>query len=442
MQKISTFQIVLLSVFGALAVAAVIIFSFVLSQGTSSAVGPVSIWGTFDQVSIQKAIDDLSLVHPDLQNARYTQKPADSYAAALTEAFASGTGPDLFFLSEDEAYAQKSRIRMISAESLTRSQFENSFIDGALPFIAPEGILALPLLADPLVLYWNKDILAANGESQPPQYWDQLFDFARKVTKRTDDGTVQTSAIAFGTYDNVDHAKEIMSLLIFQAGGSITVYDTNGRLFSGLLADNPASGGLTAAPAAVRFFTGFADSSKPDYSWNRSLQNAEREFVAGRLALYIGLASEKELIRNANPNLNFAISSIPQIRGARTLANSGKVYGVAVAKNAQNPLGGFAVAALLAAADASQALANATGLTSARRDLVERARVQANPTLSASEGNIIANATILMRTWTDPDPQKTNNIFRDMIEETTSGALLLNEAISRAEQQINNLIEL
>lgn len=442
MKNISTFQIVLLSVFGALAVAAVIIFSFFLSQSSSGAVGAVTIWGTFDQVSIQKVIDDLSTVHPDLQGARYTQKSSATYANDLTEAFASGSGPDLFFLSEDEAYMQKSRINVITPEALSRSQFENSFIDGATPFLAADGTLALPLLADPLVLYWNKDILAANGQSQPPQYWDQLFDFAQKVTKRSEDGSIQTSAIAFGTFDNVDHAKEIMSLLIFQAGGSITVYDTNGRLLSGLLADNPAGGGLTAAPAAVRFYTGFADSSKPDYSWNRSLQNSERSFVAGKLALYMGLASEKALIQNANPNLNFGMAPVPQIRGASTQASSGKVYGVAVAKNAKNPFGGFTVAALMAAADFSAALSQATGLTSARRDLVERARTQANPSLAASEANIVASGTILMRTWVDPNPQKTGDIFRAMIEETTSGALLLNEAISRAEQQINNLIDL
>lgn len=442
MQRISTFQIVLLSVFAALAVAAVIIFSFFLSKSSSNAVGAVSIWGTFDQASVQKAIDDLSTVHPDLQGARYTQKPSATYEADLTEAFASGTGPDLFFLSEDQAYQQKSRVNIITPEALTRSQFENSFIDGALPFLATEGTIGLPLLADPLVMYWNKDLLAASGESQPPQYWDQLYGFAQKVTKRSDDGSVQTSAISFGTFDNVDHAKEIMSLLIFQAGGSVTMYDTNGRLLSALLSDNPSGGGLTAAPAAVRFFTEFADSSKADYSWNRSLPESIRAFEAGKLALYIGLASEKAAIQNANPNLNFGMAPVPQIRGASTLANSGVIYGVAVAKNARNPFGGFAVAALMAAADFSASLSQATGLTSARRDLVERARTQANPSLAPSESNIIANGTIQMRTWVDPNPQKTSDIFRAMIEETTSGALLLNEAISRAEQQINSLIEL
>lgn len=442
MKQISTFQIVLLSSFGALAIAAVLIFSFVLSQSSSNAIGPVSIWGTFDQASMQQVIDNFATAQPNLESARYTQKDPATYRDDLTNAFASGEGPDLFFIMEDEAYMQRDRIRLIAPESLTLSQFQNSFIEGAAPFASIEGTSALPLLADPLVMYWNKDLLAASNKPQPPQYWDQLFDFARTVTKKNEDGTLSVSTIAFGTYDNVDHAKEILSMLIYQAGGSITTHGANGALVSGLVRDSSGESGVPAVPAAVRFYTGFADSSKQDYSWNRSFPDSQKAFTAGSLALYIGLASEKAAIAAANPNLNFGVASVPQIRNGKTLANSGRVHGVAVAKNAVNPIGGYTVAAIMASGDFSAALSAAFGLPSARRDLLERGLAQPNASLAASEANIISAATILMRTWTDPDPVKTDDIFRAMIEDTTSGALLLSEAISRAEQQINFLTEL
>ncbi len=441
MKQTSTFQIILLSSFGALALAAVLIFSFFLSKSSSSVIGPVSIWGTLDQASVQQVIDNFSATQPNLESARYTQKDAATYLEDLTNAFASGGGPDLFFITEDETYMQRNRIKLIAPESLSLSQFQNSFIDGAAPFATIEGTSALPLLADPLVMYWNKDLLAASGKSQPPQYWDQLFDFSREVTKRNEDGAVRIATIAFGTYDNVDHAKEILSLLIYQAGGSITSHAGNGILISGLSAGS-AESGVPAVPAALRFYTGFADSSKQDYSWNRSLPDSQKAFTAGSLALYIGLASEKAAIIAANPNLNFGVASVPQIRNGSTQANSGRVHGVAVAKNAVNPIGGYTVAAIMASGDFSAALSTAFGMPSARRDILERAIAQPNQGLAPSEANIIAAGTILMRTWTDPDPVKTDDIFRAMIEDTTSGALLLNEAISRAEQQINNLIEL
>jgi hypothetical protein len=55
--------------------------------------------------------------------------------------------------------------------------------------------------------------------------------------------------------------------------------------------------------------------------------------------------------------------------------------------------------------------------------------------------NIFNRQAILVRSWVDPDPVKTTEIFRAMIEDTTSGALLLGEAISRADRQISVLLE-
>ncbi len=49
MKNNSTFQIALLSTFGALAIAGVLIFSFFISSGDDTVVGPVTMWGPFDE---------------------------------------------------------------------------------------------------------------------------------------------------------------------------------------------------------------------------------------------------------------------------------------------------------------------------------------------------------------------------------------------------------
>ena len=51
----------------------------------------------------------------------------------------------------------------IPSSALSQSQFESTFIDAASPFVASNGILGVPILADPLVLYWNKDMLSSAG---------------------------------------------------------------------------------------------------------------------------------------------------------------------------------------------------------------------------------------------------------------------------------------
>jgi hypothetical protein len=61
---------------------------------------------------------------------------------------------------------------------------------------------------------------------------------------------------------------------------------------------------------------------------------------------------------------------------------------------------------------------------------------------AASHDQIIANAASIARSWLDPDPAKTADIFRGMIENTTSGAELSNEAVQRADQQMSQLLGL
>ena len=68
------------------------------------------------------------------------------------------------------------KVAVIPFSALSQSQFENAFIEAAAPYIGQGGVLGIPISADPLVLYWNKDMLASGGFSQPPQYWDQLFE--------------------------------------------------------------------------------------------------------------------------------------------------------------------------------------------------------------------------------------------------------------------------
>lgn len=434
MRKTSPFQIALLSAFGGLAIAGVLIFSFFISRGEGTVVGPVTMWGTFDEPVIQQMLSDLSATHPDLLNISYVQIQADSYEQELLDAFASGEAPDLFVLTEDQAYAQKSRVSLIPADSLAPTLFDATFIDGAAPFVDPDGTIALPILSDPLVMYWNKDLLAAAGFSQPPKYWDEMLPFVQRVTKKTETGSIALSAIPFGGYSNVDHAKELISMLIIQAGGGITARDANGRLISSLLAQGRSSAEVAAAPSAFRFYTAYADPSKPDYTWNRSFPRSRKAFTDASVALYFGRASELSNLRAANPNLNLGLSPMPQIKNGGVAATGGVVYGVAMPKAAKNPEGARHIQWLLAGEDVSLALSKALAIPSARRDALDLQR-QDNVT------NMLATQAVLIRSWSDPDPERTDEIFRAIIDDMTSGSILLSEATTRADQEMGAAID-
>ena len=432
MKRMSLFQIVLVATFGAVAVAAVLIFALAVGGNSASTVGTVTIWGTLDQGAFNTVIRQGVEAEPRLAQVSYVQKDADSYINDLTNALAAGQGPDMFLLRQDYAYAEATKVIPIPSTSLSVTQFQNTFVDAANPFIAESGVLAVPLGVDPLVLYWNKDMLSTSGFSKPPQYWDELYDMARRITVKNNSGAITKSAVAFGEYVNVDNAKDILSLLILQAGGQITTRDQTGKIIPALA---PRTGDTTqAAPSALRFFTEFSDPSKEDYTWNRARPDARQSFAANDLALYVGYASEQPLVRRMNPNLNFAVAPIPQIRGAATAIDTGRVYGFAIPKTAKNPMGAITVAYLLAASDMSSSLSVALGIPSARRDVL------ALP--AQGDDELFNKQAIIVRTWVDPDPKETERIFRGMIENTTSGASLLTEAVQRADQEMAHLLGL
>lgn len=434
MKKLSVFQIVLLATFGSLAVAGVLIFAIASSgAGANTGVGPVTIWGTLGGNEFKDMLRNATDADSSLSSVTYVQQDEPTYQQNLTKALASGTGPDLFIIRQDYAVADAGEIAPIPYTSFPKTQFQSLFVSAANPFLSPDGVLAIPILSDPLVLYWNEDLLSSNGFSQPPQYWDQLFNMSKTMTRKTDAGSITSATIDFGEYTNVDNAKDIIAMLILQAGGTITAYDDTGRLLSSLLKKTPD--GTNAGETALRFYTEFADPSKDDYSWNRSLPDGREAFAAGTLALYIGYASEAPLIKQTNPNLNFAVAPVPQIRNAPRQLTVARVYGIAAARAGRIPLSSLVVVtSKLTSAVNIQQLSSYYGIPAARRDILA--------TTTPNIPDLYNKSVIMGNSWIDPDTDATGSLFQSMIEDTTSGAVLINEAISRADSQMNHIIGL
>jgi len=182
----------------------------------------------------------------------------------------------------------------------------------------------------------------------------------------------------------------------------------------------------------LRFFTDFANPVKTHYSWNRALQESRQAFAAGDLALYLGYASEEPTIRRINPNLNFGISATPQIRDEDVSMNMARVYGYAIPRASDNQQGALTIAYLLAGKEQSALITQALGIPAARRDVLAEPK-------TGNEQLIIKQA-IIGRTWVDPDPGRTDEIFRDMIQGVTSGAAKITEALQRADRAMGDII--
>lgn len=432
MKKSSTFQFIVLGIFGTLAVAGVLVFALAVSKNTAAQIGSVTVWGTLDQGAWSTVLRQIGEDNPALSQVTYVQKDPATYEKELTAALAAGQGPDLFIMRGDAVMRDIGKAFPIPYDVISQDQYRQLFIDATNVYLTQGGITAMPILVDPLVLYWNRDMLADAGYPAPPVLWLDVSPLVRKTTRRDDAGTILKSGIAFGEYRNVNDAKDIVALLIMQAGGLLTAHDSQGNLVPAL--SSRVGGASKAGESALAFYTQFANPARDDYSWNRSLPDAQDAFAAGDVALYVGFASERAVIARKNPNLNFAIAPIPQLSKDMNAITTARTYALATSRTGARPTTAASVAYTLSGAVPSSALSSALGIPSALRSLL------AVPATSTSY--MVNNQAIIARTWVDPEPSETGDIFRAMIEDTVSGAVTASEAVQRADQQLGRIIGL
>lgn len=433
--NMTPFQFVILVIFGVGAAVGMLFFAIGGSFGAQTErVGPVLVWGTLDPDPINAVIQSIAEDDPRLAQVSYERKDERGFYANLSDAIASGRGPDLVIMSSEQLVRHANKMLPFSYDKVTLASFRESFVDGADLFLTEAGVIGMPIAVDPLVLYWNRDLLSANGYAQPPQYWDEIFGMAEKITRRDEAKNVTKSAIAFGEFRNVPNAKAILSALVLQAGGKITTLERSGKLTSALLIKQKDT--LQPTQSALRFYTEFANPSKSVYTWNRSLPDARESFAAGDVALYVGFASEIPILEQQNPNLHFGVSVLPQIRGLERSRTFGRFYAFAVPRGSLNPGGAQVASFILASVGPSARLAEARSTPSAHRDVLKAIKGASSTPVTA----ILRDSALIAEGWLDPDPDATNNIFRGMIESVTSGASNLREAVDQGDKGMGEII--
>ena len=435
MEQKNLLQYVLLIGSGFFMIFAVLVFSGIIPIGSkvSKFGGQVLLWGTVSDVEIRQFIADFNNNHKREFNLVYRAFPEEEFDQELLEAIAAARGPDLVLLPDNLIVRYEDKVFPVPFDSYPLRSFQDIFVEEGELFVTTNGILALPLFVDPLILYWNRDLFSSAGIALPPTYWDELLVMAPRLSlieERTN--IVTRSAVAMGEAVNITNFKAILSALFIQAGDNIIRRDTTGVLTPvlGAFSEN----GISAAESGLRFYTGFANPSQKIYSWNRALPEAERAFVGNQLAMYFGFASELADIRTKNPHLNFRTAMLPQIRGALAEKTFGRITGVAALRSSGNLETAFRVMFALSEPESVRVFATAARVAPARRDiLVETEGMDADQ-------SVFRDSAIIARGWLDPVTSETNAIFQTMVEGVTSGRERERGAVSRASRALQRLL--
>jgi len=425
------FQLVILGIFGLFAVIGVIMFATFRGPDSGIDQTPVTLWGTLPSESIRDAVSKYNTDTEDSITIVYTEFNPDEFDESFTEALAESRGPDLVLLPHDSILRHQAKIAPLRDELYPERDFKDTFIELGELLITPEGTAGLPFVVDPMVMYWNRDIFSSAGLSLPPRTWEELLTMASRLTNRDEQNNILKSTIALGSFQNITHAKNILTMLFMQAGDPIVVRDTLGNLnavFGGQF-------GLSESPAesALRFYTEFANPVRTLYSWNRSFPESKEVFLAGDLALYLGLASEMSDIRAKNPNLNFDVVLVPQAATAEDIKTYGNMHALSLVRASRNTGPAFRAMLLMTQPEFFIHLEEELGLPPVRRDMLS---VQ---TLSP-ELEVFYRAALIADAFIDPDNEATESVFKRMVEDVSSGRNSISQSIANAREELSRIL--
>jgi ABC-type glycerol-3-phosphate transport system substrate-binding protein len=278
-----------------------LIFRLILpmfSKSTSDKEVTLTYWGLWESENTMSVlISDFEKDHPKIK-IKYIKQDPEQYAQKLQAQIGTPSGPDIYRYHNTWAPMLRADLAPIPQSVITPKEFKNLYYPVITEDLASEGpIYGVPLEIDTLALFINPEIAR---DFDAPTNWIEFQKEAVQLTVANGDGTIETAGAALGSMENVNHAPDILSMMMIQNGA-----DLYGNTGSEKSQKNIAS--------ALQFYASFSNSS--ERTWSKMLEPSLDAFAHEKLAMYFGYSWDIYQIQALNPNLKFEIHPVPGIPG-------------------------------------------------------------------------------------------------------------------------------
>ncbi|MFA5926178.1 MAG: extracellular solute-binding protein [Parcubacteria group bacterium] len=449
---------------------------------TSSYQVSLEVWGLFDDSDVMaKVINEYKKRNTFVKEINYKKLTVDSYENDLRDALASGKGPDIFLIHNSWLSKHKDKLAPAPDSVINAKQIQDAFVDVvSQDFVRESKVYALPLSADSLALYYNKDLLNQAGISVPPKTWLEFDDAVKKITKIDTFGNIVVSGAAMGSSSDasagegkINRATDILTAIMMQAGAEMYDAESNTSTFAKFANKNISTGNqIPPGQAALNYYTKFSNRDNLEYSWNSTMHNSVDSFIEGQTAMTLNYSWLLPRIQSKAPKLNLGISTLPQnidANGKGLNLNFANYWGFAVSNNKVIESGvdsgvsnaqatndqrigeawrfiryltmppSYSQDADFKAAqdpkyDPAAEYAAEQKKPAARRDIIE---TQKSDILMApfAEGNLVA------KSWPQPDNLAVERIFDEMIDDVALRNADSRKSIEQAQKDVDLLIK-
>ncbi len=264
-------------------------------------------------------------LHPeiDIQVDQFPGSSLKDFEIKLRLQFASGQQPDVF-LSVETVMATFARLELLASappriERMIQENSVNDMVRGA-PYVdgVPYGIVSDAVWQ---ALYYNKDMFVEAGldPDRPPKTWDELLEYADKLTVRDANGEPTRSGISLRKTGFKPGTAEKWLTFLYSAGGQPFNEDGTASAFN-----------TQAGRDALDFYDQVLFKKKID---SIEMEGDQQGFGQGRTAMFLRETHVIRWLGESYPDVNFGVAPVP---AKMRSVSSGGSYLFSVARDSPN----------------------------------------------------------------------------------------------------------
>lgn len=292
-------------------------------------------FGLWEPTSVMKPVIDAFEAKNPAIKIDYQLQSSQDYQDRIKTALESSNSPDIVRLHTTWLPLFAANLLPAPPNTLSATELTTNFYPIVSKLlVASNQVYGVPLTAECLGLFVNTAMLQQK-QLQTPKTWEDLLTVAKAV-KEVDPitGKITRAGVALGNTTNVENWPDIVSMMLLQAGVSLT--DIQGK---------PAEITLT-------YYTDFVTKHGV---WDETMPPSVVAFANEKVAMIIAPSWKARDIKAINPSLSWQVVPVPQLPDVDPV-NWASIWFEGVAKNSKHPLESWKFVTFLASAEAQQIL--------------------------------------------------------------------------------------
>lgn len=402
------------------------------SGGAEGETTTIQFWHTWQGLEAQKfaqVISEFSKVHPEIKVEVLDSTTTEKQLVAMTGGSSFDVGLTMDYTANQ--WANTGALEDMTPYIEAAGTDMSNYIEPLLKLGEVDGKqYGIPFTMDTFMLFYNKDILAEAGYTEPPKTWEEFSEMCEAVTQKDENGDYTR----LGCIPNYPWVT--VAAIPYSFGASLYDEETNQVL--------AASDGVKAAMELKNsLYSGFYDNAgvQKFKSGLGQYQSAENPFFTGKVAFSIEGEWYPTFLAEYAPDLNWGVTSLPYPEGAEE-QSSGFLQGgmLVIPAASKNKEAAYTFVEWLTSDEAQVALCAAKGnLPATHSGLADPALLEQNPSLEpfaeyASHAQTKALPAL-------PFMGEYNTLMITIEEQIYSQSVTVDEALNQVTEKIQPLAD-